>query len=249
MLQVLVFIFGLTVGSFLNVVIYRTYKGVGFIRGRSYCPFCKHPLEIADLVPLVSFIVLRGRCRWCGKPISWQYPLVELATGASFLALFFVYGPSLEFLAALLLTSFLIIIFVQDLKYYVILDRISIPTFLIACVLSPLVFHLPVVDMAIGIGVAGGFFLLQYVISRGKWIGGGDIRLGAVMGALLGWKLSLIALTLAYASGTVVALFLIILRKRTWSSHMPLGTFLSAATFVCLLFRQDILVWYWNTLF
>ena len=249
MLHALVFIFGLIVGSFLNVVIYRTYKGVGFIRGRSYCPCCKHHLETIDLIPVVSFLLLRGRCRWCGKPISRQYPLVELATGGSFLGLFTVYGPSPEFLVSMLYAAVLIVVFVQDLRYFVILDRISVPALIAACVLSPLVFKVSLTDMAIGIGVGGGFFLLQYALSRGKWIGGGDIRLGALMGAMLGWELALIALSLAYAAGALTALALVALRKKSWGSHLPLGTFLSAATFVSMLFREDLLYWYWVRLF
>ncbi len=244
MLGALVFILGLIVGSFLNVVIYRTYRGIGFIKGSSYCPHCKHRLIFLDLFPLLSFIALRAKCRWCGKPISWQYPLVEFAAAMSFLFLYLNFGLTLAFATYALFTVFLIIIFVQDFRYSVILDQVSIPGIVVAIILSITVLHIPPLAMLIGMGGGAAFFLLQYLISRGKWIGGGDIRLGALMGAMLGWKFLVVALFLAYFAGSIVGIVLILTRKKGWKSHVPLGTFLTVTTFVTFFFGQSLIDWY-----
>lgn len=249
MFHLVVFIFGLVIGSFLNVIIYRTYRGIGFVSGRSYCPHCKHPLELADLVPLFSFIFLRGKCRWCEKPISWQYPLVEAATALSFLALYIAFGPSAEFFVYALYTIGLIIIFVQDFTYQVILDQISLTFLPAAVLLSIFVLGHDWLDVGIGMIIGAGFFFLQYILSRGKWIGGGDIRLGAVMGAMLGWQYTLVALFLAYMVGSIFGIVLILSRQKKWGSHIPLGTFLAAATFAAFFFSERMIDWYWSLAF
>ncbi|MFC1687582.1 prepilin peptidase [Patescibacteria group bacterium] len=244
MVHVLVFLFGLAIGSFLNVVIYRTYRGIGFIRGRSYCPNCRHSLASRDLWPLFSYIALRGKCRWCAKRISIQYPLVELGTALTLLFLFIHFGETVEFFVYALYAIFLVIIFVQDLRYQLILDRISLPALVVVLPLSYFVLDIPIIDILIGIAVGGGFFALQFYLSRGKWIGGGDIRLGAVMGVMLGWQILLVALFLTYMVGSIASIVLILSKKKKWGSHIPLGTFLSAATYASFFFGEHLLWWF-----
>ncbi|PIZ87448.1 MAG: prepilin peptidase, partial [Candidatus Nealsonbacteria bacterium CG_4_10_14_0_2_um_filter_40_15] len=126
-----VFIFGLIAGSFLNCVIYRLEQGQSFLKGRSYCPLCKHTLSWQDLVPVLSFLFLRGKCRYCRQKISLQYPLVELATGILFVLIFLF---AFNFLYYLIMGCFLIIIFVYDLKHYIIPDSVIYPAILISVI-------------------------------------------------------------------------------------------------------------------
>ncbi|MDP2684070.1 MAG: prepilin peptidase [bacterium] len=242
----LVAILGLVVGSFLNAVIYRLHKKVSFLRGRSYCPWCKHDLSAKDLVPLFSYLFLKGKCRYCQKKISWQYPLVEFGTMAVFLLLFWQFGLTLDFFVYLIYASILIIIFVYDLRYYLILDKVSLPAIVIAIILSVFILNISAIDILIGALIGGGFFLLQFYISRGKWIGGGDIRLGVVMGAMLGFPGILVALFAAYVLGSIVGIFLIIGKKKKWKSQVPFGTFLSFATLLTFIFGEFVIEYYSN---
>lgn len=261
LLVLLAAILGLIIGSFLNAVIFRLKSGEQFITGHSKCPNCCHQLSFFDLIPLFSFIFLKAKCRYCAKSISWQYPLVELVT-----ALVFVVGywkffmgtwenenmrilfslsnvPIFPYLAYLIFSCFLIIIFVYDLRYSLILDKVSLTALVIAFVANYLLGK-PLLNLVIAALIIGGFFLLQFVVSKGKWLGGGDIRLGLVMGAMLGWPLAIVALGLAYIIGAAFGLILIVLKKKSLSSQLPFGTFLSLTTWACLLWGQQILDWY-----
>lgn len=240
----LVVLLGFALGSFLNAVIYRLHVGVSFLKGRSYCPRCKHDLSIKDLLPVVSFLALRGKCRYCKKPISWQYPLVELSTTILLLLLYINFSISASFFVYLVYTCFLIVIFVYDLRYYLILDRVSIPALVLALVLSLTVLKIGIISIALGMLIGGGFFFLQFVISRGKWIGGGDVRLGIVMGAMLGWQYLLVALFAAYILGSIIGIGLVVFGNKRWKSQVPFGTFLAASTFLTFLFGDPVIVMY-----
>lgn len=237
------FLLGLALGSFCNVVIYRLHSGESPVRGRSKCPHCKHELASQDLIPLLSFVALRGRCRYCRKPISLHYPVVELAMGVLTLTMVLRFGVSVAAAVGIVLSAFYLIIFAYDLLHKLILDRVSVPAMVVALVGS-LLLQRTFSSIVLG-GILGlGFFLLQYLVSRGRWIGGGDIRLGAVLGLSLGWPLVVVAIIIAYFSGTIVALALIIGKRRTWSSTVPFGTFLSFGGIVTFLWGSDMLAWY-----
>lgn len=263
-----IFIFGLIVGSFLNVVIFRLYKGEGFLAGRSYCPWCKHQLRWYELVPLLSFVVQRGRCRWCRQKISWQYPLVEFSTGILFVLSYLgVKGQNLalpvfwsnykdvffylQVLRAFIFTSFLLIIFVYDLKHYLILDKVTIPAMVIALFFNILLHpDWRSVSLYLSAGViTAGFFFFQYAVSHGKWIGGGDISFGFVIGFMLGWPQVVMALVLAYIIGALFGVFLLIFKKKKLDSQIPFGTFLSLGTFLALFWADKIYTWYANYLY
>ncbi len=230
-------------GSFCNVVIYRLRSGDSPMRGRSYCPHCKHELSAADLVPVVSYLLLRGRCRYCRGQISPQYPLVEIAMGVVTMLTVGRFGLGTASALATIIGGFFVVMFVYDLRYQLILDRVSVPAMAAAVALSAALGR-PFLSILLG-GILGAvFFLAQYLVSRGKWIGGGDIRLGAVLGLALGWPLVAVALVIAYLTGAFVALALILSRKRTMGSMVPFGTFLSAAGVVTLLWGDAILAWY-----
>ena len=241
---ILVAILGLVVGSFLNAVVYRLHVKVSFMRGRSYCPSCKHDLGAKDLVPLFSYLFLKGKCRYCSKKISWQYPLVEFFTMVSFLTLYWQFGLSIDFFVYIIYTIFLIIIFVYDLKYYLILDKVSVPAIIVAFLLSFFVLEIEFVSLLISALIGGGFFLLQFVISKGKWIGGGDIRLGVIMGFMLGYPVILAALFIAYILGSVIGVVLIAGKKKKWKSQVPFGTFLSIATYIAFIVGEYVVEYY-----
>jgi len=264
-----IFLFGLVVGSFLNVVICRLGTKKSALKGRSFCPHCKHTLAWYDLIPVLSFALLKGQCRYCAKKISWQYPLVELATGLLFLLAFrAVYSGSLTLrtggglgwgtATSLLLAviSFLIVIFVYDLKHYLIPDKIIFPAIVVAClyqVSSQLTAYSQRLTLttfyplfaALG---AATFFLLLVLITRGKGMGVGDIKLAFLMGLLLSWPQIVTALFIAFLSGGLIGLVLILARKKKLKSTVPFGPFLVSGTIIALFWGEKIVSWYWKIL-
>lgn len=255
MIIALIFIFGLFLGSFLNVVIFRLHRQETFVRGRSKCLFCHHQLHAQDLVPFFSYFYLGGKCRYCKHKFSSQYPMVELATALALVLVFINIMPSDIYQATVLqwfsmlnwwiASAFLILIFVYDLKYYLVADVIVLPAAALAFIFN-VALGGNIYKILLACLVGAGFFLLQFVVSKGKWIGGGDIRIGLFMGALLGWPNILLALVLAYTIGSVISLFLIASKKKQWTDRVPFGTFLTIATFVSLLYGQEIIKWYFN---
>ncbi|PIS42295.1 MAG: prepilin peptidase [Candidatus Kerfeldbacteria bacterium CG08_land_8_20_14_0_20_40_16] len=240
---IIIFLFGLIIGSFLNSVIFRLHQKRSFLEGRSYCPKCRHQLSVRDLIPVVSFLIQKGKCRYCQKKISWQYPLVELATALVFIALYLNFGLSLKFFIYSLYSFFLIVIFVYDLKYYLVLDGVAIPAILLGF-LGSLIIGMSLTKLLIG-GIIGlGFFLIQFVVSKGKWIGGGDLRLGLMCGFMVGWPNISLLLFLTYLIGAMVAIALLSLKRKKWGDVLPLGIFISFATMVVLLFGDGIIHWY-----
>lgn len=255
----IIFIFGLIVGSFLNCVIYRLERNESFLRGRSYCPHCKHTLSWQDLIPLFSFLILKGKCRYCSRKISWQYPLVELATGILFIFIFqLTIFNILSFCYLLTVSCFLIVIFVYDLKHYIIPDKVIYPAIVIALLFRILNF-LFVSDFGFRILnfktlitpflsaiLASVFFLVIVSISRGRWMGVGDIKLAFLMGLMLGWPNILVALFLAFFIGAVMGAGLIISGKKTLKSEVPFGPFLVTGTFLAIFFGEQLVNWYFN---
>lgn len=242
---------GLAIGSFLNVVIGRLRSGETAWRSRSHCPDCHAVLRPSELIPLFSFVFLRGRCRSCRKPISWQYPIVEFSTAALFFSAYWLHGGAagllgggaLPILRDWLFISGLTVVFVVDLLDMVVFDSVTIPMTIGAFIFSVATGAKPL-NLLLAALVGGGFFLLQYAVSRGRWIGGGDIRIGAMMGMMLGFPGVLLALFVAYVVGALTALVLLAGGKAKWSSQMAFGTFLSFATVFVLFFGQRLLVWY-----
>lgn len=220
--------------------------------GRSHCFFCRHNLSFKDLVPVFSFLWQKGRCRYCFKKISWQYPIVELATAILFMLVIILRtdaGLNLDNWLVLrdwLFISFLIIIFVYDFKHYLILDKVIWPAAVVALVfnLSLDFSWMTLLNLALSAVIGGSFFLIQYLISRGRWLGGGDVRLGFLMGLMLGWPGIAIAISLAYFIGSLFSLYLLMTKKKTWQSQLPLGTFLALATVITMFWGEQILDFY-----
>lgn len=248
-INLFVFILGLIIGSFLNCVIYRLEADKSFLFGRSFCPQCNHTLSGWDLIPVLSFLFLKGKCRYCQKPISIQYPLVELATGLLFLLIFnsTFYDLPLT-IYYLLITCFLILIFIYDLKHYIIPDQIIYSAILISFLYLLITNHLMPNTILSALG-ASGFFLLIYLVSRGQWLGFGDVKLAFLMGLFLGFPHILVALFLSFFIGAVVGLLLIAKGKKTLKSEVPFGPFLVIGTIIAFLYGQRLINWYLNLFF
>lgn len=261
------FCIGLIVGSFLNCAIYRTKNGQSFLKGRSFCPKCKHKLSWADLVPLLSFFKLSGKCRYCGKPISVQYPAVEFATAVLFSAAAIKLVPpsadlwqlSLPAMLALVyywvLIAFLIIIFVYDLKWYIIPDEA-----VFSILGASAVFHAGnffyeffltgnanfenLANPILSSITAFSFFLAIFLVSSGRWMGFGDVKYSAAMGMMLGFPDILVGLFLSFFLGAIIGLSLIASDKKQFSSEIPFGPFLVSGTMAALFFGRDLIYLY-----
>jgi prepilin signal peptidase PulO-like enzyme (type II secretory pathway) len=264
-LHLFIFIFGAAVGSFLNSVIHRLEKNESFLFKRSSCPSCKHILRWHDLIPVLSFLYLQGRCRYCSQKISWQYPTVEIATGLLFLLIFnfqfsiFNQFPIFNFQSFLfsifyfLISIFLIVIFVYDLKHYIIPDKIVYPAIAISLFYRLFaIWNLPAPLKTEGF-LIGGFgilpsllFLAIILLSRGIWMGMGDFKLAILMGLILGFPNILVALFLAFFSGAIIGIALIIVGQKTFKSEVPFGPFLITGTFIALFWGEKITNWYLN---
>ncbi len=234
------FVFGLFWGSFLNVLIDRLANNETIL-GRSRCDHCRAVLGFFDLWPVISFCVLLGRCRYCKNPIPRQHLIVEFLTaiifalGARHLAQLGFASPLL-FLRDGLLASGLIVIGLEDYKYMVILDSV-IYTVAIPVLLLNLFLGWSILNLALASAALVAFFGIQYLVSRGKWLGSGDIWLGGLLGLSFGWPQAIMVLVLGYTIGAIISIILLLYKKKEMSSQMPLGTFLSAAGIIYLLIR------------
>lgn len=246
-LYIFFFLVGASIGSFLNVVIYRLPRKKPFFAfgERSYCPYCKKTLKVADLVPIFSFLFLRGKCRHCKKHISWQYIIIESIVGLIFAASFWAFGASLEFVYAIVLFSFAVPIIVIDARHKVIPDALSIPLIVVTAVIGFLTLSWQ--SVLIGGALGGTFFFLQWFLSKGRWVGSGDIRIGFVMGLLLGWEMFLASIVVSYLLGTVVSLVLLATRKKKLSSTVAFGPFLLIGMLIIYFWGQPLIDWYFTT--
>lgn len=225
------------------MVIFRAREGISVASGRSRCRACKQPIGARDLVPLLSYALLRGRCRACKTPITWQYPAVELATGVLFL-LAFLSAPNVLVFRLWVFVSVLIVIFVYDLRYLLIPDRFTVPAMMVAFLANAWLGLVPVWSMMAGALALSAFFWIQFLVSKGTWVGGGDVRMGALMGLMLGFEYGLVALFVAYVLGALVGAGLLLSGTATRRTLVPFGTFLSVGTLVALLVGPRILGWY-----
>jgi leader peptidase (prepilin peptidase)/N-methyltransferase len=250
-LYLIVAVFGLIIGSFLNVCIYRIPRNMSIIMPSSRCPACNKPIKAWDNIPVISYILLGGKCGYCKKKISLKYPLVEALNAFLYVALLWRYGPEWYFFLYGALISALIVITFIDLDFQIIPDRITlvgIPVgFLAGSLFLPDPFArasvLGVKASIIGFLAGGGFFYIVAVLSKGG-MGGGDIKLMAMVGALMGWKSVFLTTFLGSLVGSVVGIFLIIFKGKGRKAKIPFGPFLAFGTLITLFFGQEIMTWY-----
>jgi len=248
------FFIGLAVGSFLNVVICRLETKESFIKNRSHCPYCKIVLKWYELIPVFSFLFQKAKCRYCKKTISWQYPLVELSTGIVFLLFFnqFLSSDLINLFYYLTISCFLIVIFVFDLKHYLILNKVLYPAIIISFIfivgnnfINQLNLSLPSPQSGlVALLIASGFFLFLVLISKNQWMGWGDVKLAILMGLVLGWPDILLALFLSFLSGAIVGIGLILFGKKGLKSQIPFGPFLTGSTLGLMLIVPYLSNWY-----
>jgi prepilin signal peptidase PulO-like enzyme (type II secretory pathway) len=272
LVAICLFWLGLCLGSFVNALVWRihqqskskkTNKDLSIINGRSMCPKCHHELKAGDLVPLFSWLLLRGRCRYCKKPID-DNPFVELTAGLIFVASYIFWPQSLSghgqiiLLGTWLVCSVgLLALAVYDFKWMLLPNRILYPTLLVAATgrviyiagFEPDKLH-NLVGWVLSVAVASGVFFVLFIVSKGRWIGYGDVRLGLLTGTLLaGPQEALLMIFMASILGTLFILPALISGKQKMVSKLPFGPFLILATFLVILFGNSILDWYKNLIF
>lgn len=244
------FLLGSTVGSFLNVCILRIPKNISIVFPPSHCPACKDPIPFYLNIPLISYLLLGGKCRKCKTAISFQYFFVELVTALTAILLYFFFGLNLSLLAAFLFCSALIVITFIDLEHQIIPDRISLPGMVICFFCSFFTPWTDPVQSGIGILVGGGTLYLfaegYHLLTRKEGMGGGDIKLLAMIGAFLGWKGALTALMAGAFLGSLVGIVLILFKGKNTKYAIPFGPFLSAGAFLSLLWGDQIVRFYLN---
>ena len=277
MVIVILIVLGLCFGSFVNALVWRiheqehpkkklktskksavlTKSDLSIMKGRSMCPECHHTLHAGDLIPLLSWLVLRGRCRYCHKPISKQYPIVETFTAGLFVASY-VYWPysfnvmgTFNFVVwCVLLVGFMALL-VYDMRWLLLPNRITYPLIILSVITALVnitVFHSGFngfKDTVFSLVIGAGIFWTLFQVSKGKWIGGGDVKFGAIAGFIIAVPLqSFLVLFFASLIGTVIIIPGLISKKVTPKSHIPFGPFLIIATIIVKLFGASIATWY-----
>jgi len=243
----IIFIIGLVIGSFSNVCIYRIPRNESLVRPGSHCPQCSKPISFYDNIPVISYILLKGKCRYCGQPIPLQYPIVELATGLFYLALYLFYGFQPITIVYMILCTLLIIISFIDLKERIIPDFLSLPFIAIGFILSFFLENLSPIDSLLGILAGGGSLLIIAIagtyLFKKEAMGGGDIKLAAMIGAFLGWQLTLLALFLGFFLGSIIGVIVLIINKGK-SDIIPFGPFIALGAMLSIFWGQAIIHWY-----
>ncbi len=242
LVYILLFIAGLVIGSFLNVVIYRIPRGISIIKPSSFCPECRAKVAFYDNIPVVSYFILKRKCRQCGARIPYTYPLVELATGLMFVVNFYYFGLSLQLLSGIVLVSSLIAISIIDIKFMIIPNVITWPMTGVGIILSiigdPVRWWFPLAFSA------GAFvFMLIIHLVYPKGMGMGDVKLALMIGAFLGSSV-IPALFFGFLIGAVFGLLLILTKKRKVKQTIPFGPFIASGAVIALFWGENIISWY-----
>jgi leader peptidase (prepilin peptidase)/N-methyltransferase len=242
------FVLGTVIGSFLNVCIYRIPQGKSIVAPSSHCPRCKTPIRFYDNIPLASFLILQGRCRKCRTPISLRYPLVEFLMGLFSLILLLKFGIStlyliyFAFFASLTLVSFI------DLSHRIIPDVMSLPGIAIGLIISFLHPQLSIKDSLLGVLLGGGTLYaiasIYHLITKREGMGGGDVKLLAMIGSFIGWKGVLFTILCSSFIGTVVGVTMMLASSANSKYAIPFGPFLSLGAVVYVLWGKTLITWY-----
>ncbi len=240
---ILAMLAGACVGSFLNVCIYRIPRGMSVVSGSSSCPECKKPLGILDLATVLSYILLRGRCRLCRASISPRYPMVELTTALLFLAAFLHWGVSWRAVSAGILFSILIAASIIDFDTGIIPDEIIIAAFILGAPALLLTSPGRLLSGLAGL-CAAGIVMIIIALASGGGLGGGDVKLSAVIGFFLGWPHALVALFLAFLAGALAGVVLLASGRKGRKDAVPFGPYLALGGTTGALASDGIIIWY-----
>jgi leader peptidase (prepilin peptidase)/N-methyltransferase len=245
-------LFGLALGSFMNVCIFRIPLKRSILSPPSSCPHCNEKIRFYDNIPLVSFLILLGKCRHCRHPISWQYPAVEALTGLLSLALFIRYGLSYQYFLLLLFAATLITISFIDLHHKIIPDVLSVPGIIVGWAASFIIPGISWSDSLIGlIGGGGSLFLIGFIYERltgRQGMGGGDIKLLAMIGAWMGWRPLPLVVLISSLTGAVGGFVFLLLAGKGFRVKIPFGPFLSLGALLYLFFGPGLTRWYFSLL-
>ena len=238
---------GLCIGSFLNVVIHRLPRGASVVAPPSRCPNCGYLLRWYDNVPVLSWVFLRGRCRKCGTPISIRYPIVEVLTMLVFLLHLWVFGWSVLMAVRVVFATALVALFAIDLEHHLLPDRITLPGIVVGLIVS-LAVPPGIVDSILGTLLGGGVLWAigeaYYRYSGQQGMGGGDVKMLAMVGAFLGWKLVLVTLVLSSVAGSLIGVLVIALKRGDMKHALPYGTFLALGALASSIVGDRIIAWY-----
>ncbi len=253
---IFVFFFGASIGSFLNVCIHRVPLGLSIATPKSRCPSCKSQILFYDNIPIMSYLFLRGKCRRCGSRISAEYPLVEAFTAILFVALYWRFGPGAEFFVYAFFVSALMAISFIDLHIRIIPNVISIPGIAVGFLLSFVLYEPPMralLTSASGIILGGGTLFVvatgYYYVTGKEGMGGGDVKLLAMIGAFLGWKGVIFTLMASSLIGSLIGIFLMLFRGKGGKDAIPFGPFLSLGALLYVFFGEAVVNWYLSLMF
>lgn len=248
--KIIIILFGLVWGSFLNVVIYRLPRGLSIVHPPSSCPHCGRRISAYDNIPVLSFIFLKGKCRHCKGKISFTYPLVEALTPLSFLLIYSEFSLSFHFFASCLFVSGLIVLGFIDFYHQILADEITLPGLGLALIYALFRTDFTLREALVGAVVGSGFLIFvygaYYFLRKKEGLGMGDVTMMLMVGAFVGWKQTFFTLVLASLAGTLVGVFFILFRKKDMQYSLPFGTFLAPAAFVALLWGEKILTAYFS---
>lgn len=249
--QTIAFLYGLCIGSFLNVCIHRLPESRSLIKPRSMCPQCSQPIAFYDNIPVFSFLLLRGRCRNCGTPIAWRYPLVELLGGLAALASAAKFGPSLAALVYFVFTAILIVVTFIDIDHRIIPDVISLPGIVLGLAASFILPSMSFTDSLLGIALGGGSLLavalIYRLVTKKDGMGMGDVKLLSMIGALIGWKGVVFTIFIGSLVGSLVGIAMVFAQKRKdLKLAVPFGPFLSLGAIVYVFAGSELTFWYFH---
>lgn len=238
---IIIFFFGIVVGSFLNVCVYRIPEHEDIVKTRSHCMSCGKQLKWYDMFPLLSYLFLRGKCRVCGVKLSVQYPLIEAVNGILYVIIVYIHGVNVDSLLYCLLTSALIVLSVIDFRTYEIPFGINLFILALGLIRAALDYQ-HILSYLIGFLAVSAVLAILYYASKGRAIGGGDVKLMAACGLFLGWKLIIIAFLL----GCILGAFIHVIRmKVSKEDHvLAMGPYLSAGVFIAAMWGSQMLTWY-----
>lgn len=237
---------GICIGSFINVCIYRIPNRQSIAFPPSHCQDCQHPLRWKDLIPILSYLRLKGKCGYCGEKISPQYPIIELLNGGLYLGLFLKYGWTPLFFVWAILTSLLLTVTIIDLRHQIIPDECILFGLVVGILLHIIsVYDISILSGLIGFLVGGGIFLTIALVTKGA-MGGGDIKLMAMLGLWFGTTDILVIALLSFFIGAIMSIFLIIFKLKTRKDMIPFGPFIALATLIVILYGQEILTLYYS---
>lgn len=254
-MEIIIFIFGLIIGSFLNVCIYRLPRELSIVTPLSTCPTCSTRIKPFDNIPVLSYLLLRGKCRNCGEKISLRYPVVELLNGILYVLVIYFFGFGWHLIPLFVFVSAMIVITFIDLDFQIIPDVITLPGIVVGVISSALFISDPIfnvyesdilsglINSIIGILLGGGLYFLIAVVSKGG-MGGGDIKMMAMVGAFLGWKAVLLITFIGSLTGSLVGILLMLFKGKGRKAKIPFGPFLAVGSLITLFFGGRIISWY-----